>query len=249
MFVHADGFPYTRFFRRMHRAHIFDCYLEIGCRRGTILSMVQGKTIGVDPYFRLTTDILGRKPQLLLYQEESDAFFANNRLTDVGAELSVAFIDGMHLFEFALRDIINTERFMVADGVIFVHDCFPRNLKMTTRDLSSLPNVWTGDVWKLVPILQEFRPDLELKALDAAPTGLLAISGLKPDQKLLERGAQLDEIVERYRDMSLEDFGVQRFFELLTYSDALKEVRQGFPLVSHLNRPDLVQKAPVVVTP
>lgn len=248
MFIPARGLPYRRFFRRMHRAYVFDWYLEIGCRNGAVLSMVQGKTIGVDPNFRLMGDVFGRKPELLLYQEESDAFFSNERLKKISARLSVAFIDGMHLFEFALRDLINTERHMKSDGVIFVHDCFPRNSKMTTRDLSALPNVWTGDVWKLLPILQEFRPDLKLRAFDAAPTGLLAVSNLNPEQELLS-ATKIDEIAARYEKQTLEDFGVQRFFELLPYSSAESEARDGFDIVAHLNRPDLVLPELELVTP
>ncbi len=33
---------------------------------------------------------------------------------------------------------------------------------------------WTGDVWKLIPILQRYRPDLQLTLFDAPPSGLVA---------------------------------------------------------------------------
>ncbi len=249
MFSPAKGFPYRRFFRRLHSKYIFDWYLEIGCREGTILSMVQGKTIGVDPHFRLSSGVLGKKPEMLLYQEESDTFFANERLERLGAKISVAFIDGMHLFEYALRDVLNTERSMAPDGVIFVHDCFPRNTKMTTRDLSSLPEIWTGDVWKLIPILQEHRPDLKLTAFDAAPTGLLAITGLDPKQSHLKIGTSLDDIVSHYQDMEIDEFGIERFFEQLPFSSALDEVRASFPIAAHLHRPELALPEASIVTP
>ncbi|MEL7027396.1 MAG: class I SAM-dependent methyltransferase, partial [Pseudomonadota bacterium] len=149
MFQRASGISYLRFFRRLHAAHVFDWYLEIGCRDGRILNMVQGKAIGVDPVFRLAEPILGRKPALHLFQETSDAFFAADRLHMLGAKPSVTFIDGMHLFEYALRDFIGAEAHADPNGVIYVHDCFPFNHAMTTRDLDNLPNAWAGDVWKL----------------------------------------------------------------------------------------------------
>lgn len=75
MFIPANGFPYRRFFRRLHKKHVFDWYLEIGCREGQILAEVQGKTIGVDPNFIISSDVISRKPGLFLFQDESDGFF------------------------------------------------------------------------------------------------------------------------------------------------------------------------------
>lgn len=37
---------------------------------------------------------------------------------------------------------------------------------------------WTGDVWKIVPVLQMYRPDLTLLTLGSYTTGLLLITGL-----------------------------------------------------------------------
>lgn len=98
-------------------------------------------------------------------------------------KLSFSFLDGMHLFEFLLRDFIAAEKASGPNGVIAMHDCCPFSHEMTTRDLDNLPQgggAWTGDVWKLIPILREYRPDLKLTVLNAAPTGLVFVSGLKP---------------------------------------------------------------------
>jgi putative intracellular protease/amidase len=45
--------------------------------------------------------------------------------------------------------------------------------------------VWTGDIWKLASCLAELRPDLLLIPLDTAPTGLLLVAGLDPDNRVL----------------------------------------------------------------
>ena len=60
---------------------------------------------------------------------------------------------------------------------------------------------------------------------------------------------KIQEITSRYVTLSLEDFGVQKFFDLLPYSSAQTEAQSGFQIVSHLNRPDLQLAEPSVVTP
>jgi hypothetical protein len=36
-----------------------------------------------------------------------------------------------------------------------IHDCCPKSYRMTTRNLEALPQgPWTGNVWKIYPILR-----------------------------------------------------------------------------------------------
>ena len=209
--------------------------------------MVQGKSIGVDPVFRLQKPLLGRKPQLLLFLETSDSFFSANRLEALGILLKIAFIDGMHLFEYTLRDLLNAELYSDPNGIIFVHDCCPFSIKMTTRNLEALPKTWTGDVWKLIPILQEYRPDLELTVLDVRPTGLLAIKGLKPgrSQPLFD----LSAVVQRYENLDLETFGVDRFARLFQFTNAAASLGSDLLGVSKIADIDLALPNPEIVTP
>ena len=51
-----------------------------------------------------------------------------------GTTLDLAFIDGMHLFEYALRDFINVERFADWSSVIVFDDMLPRNVDEAARD-------------------------------------------------------------------------------------------------------------------
>ena len=37
----------------------------------------------------------------------------------------LVFIDGLHLFEQVLRDLINVERHSTTDTVVLLHDCLP----------------------------------------------------------------------------------------------------------------------------
>jgi hypothetical protein len=102
----------------------------------------------------------------------------------IKAPLDLVFIDGMHLFEYALRDFINTEKYSDVHTLVVIDDIFPAHPAQAERDRRT--RAWTGDVWKLLVVLQQYRPDLRLLMLDAFPTGLLCISGLNKNDHTLE---------------------------------------------------------------
>ena len=108
-----------------------------------------------------------------------------------------AFIDGMHRFEFALRDFMNIERHAHAATLVVVDDIFPCHPRQAERTRQT--RVWTGDVWKLAQCLREVRPDLLLVGLDTAPTGLLLIAGLDRDNRVL--WDNYNPFVRRYRQL------------------------------------------------
>lgn len=206
----ATGGHYTVFLQDLHQRFLLDWYMEIGCRSGRSFAPVRSKTIAVDPFFRTEINIIATKPALHVFQTTSDDFFAQGFLARNKIALSLCFIDGMHLFEYALRDFINTERQMNRDGIILLHDCCPATYKMTTRDLDNLPGAWTGDVWKIIPVLQKYRPDLTVTVLDCAPTGLVLVSGLDPDNDILQHN--YDQILRDYQFLELETIGAKAFY-------------------------------------
>lgn len=228
MFNSASGKHYTRFLDGLHRTHLFDWYMEVGCRSGRTFGPVRGKTVAVDPYFRVQSDVIGPKPALHVFQQTSDDFFASGFLSAMKIKLSFSFLDGLHLFEFLLRDFINTEAASHEDGVIALHDCCPFSEEMTSRDLDNLPaGAWTGDVWKLIPILREYRPDLKLTVLDCRPTGLVLVTGLSPKNTVLKK--KYDEIVSRYETVTLADYGPERFATSFEMTDARAYATDGYP--------------------
>lgn len=247
MFLKPSGMPYYRFLRLLHEACLFDWYLEVGCRSGESFAPVRSKTIAVDPFFQAEINIIGKKPALHVFQQTSDDFFASGFLERNGIRLGLAFLDGMHLVEFLLRDFINTEAAMAPGGVILLHDCVPYGMGMTTRDLSNLPKgPWTGDVWKLIPILQRWRPELIVTVLDCRSTGLVCVSGLDPASRVLADNC--DRIVAEFAGVDLESFGIDRFFGSFQMVSARAERHAGFPLF----RPAAIEGAalePVPVTP
>jgi hypothetical protein len=89
----------------------------------------------------------------------------------------------MHLFEFALRDFMNVERFADWWSVIVFDDILPRNVDEAARDRHTTD--WTGDVYKLIAILNRYRPDLFAIQVDTQPTGLLVILGADPANRVL----------------------------------------------------------------
>jgi hypothetical protein len=101
-------------------------YVEVGDSAGKSLRLVRPGTaaIGVDPAPKIDVEVPANARVL---RETSDEFFERH---DVKAELGgkpveMAFIDGMHLFEFALRDLINLERHSAPSAAILIHDCYP----------------------------------------------------------------------------------------------------------------------------
>jgi hypothetical protein len=232
VYLKPEGLRYHRFLGELHSAMLFDWYLEIGCRKGDSFAPVRSKTIAVDPFFRAEINIIGKKPALHVFQATSDDFFATGFLPRNDIRLSASFLDGMHLFEFLLRDFMNTEAASDPKGVIMMHDLVPHNLAMTTRDLSAIRGAWTGDVWKLLPILQRWRPDLTLTMLNLRPTGVLCVSNLSPGNRVLQEN--YDAILAEFTELDIEAYGVERYFGSFEYTDAIAMKDAGFPLFQPL---------------
>jgi methyltransferase family protein len=116
----------------------------------------------------------------------SDEFFASHHVKSEfsGRPLDLAFIDGMHRFEYALRDFINIERYSAPATIVLVHDCYPLDGATSARD--RVTKFWSGDAWKLIVCLKKYRPDLSVDVLAAPPTGLGVIRRLDRKSTLLQ---------------------------------------------------------------
>jgi hypothetical protein len=191
-----QGRNYLKVLARLHALRRPRTYLEIGTATGRTLALARCASIAIDPKFRLEGDVRGGKPACHLFETTSDAFFAaENPSALFGRPIDFAFIDGMHHFEFALRDFMNVEAHCRADSLIVLHDCLPVDAHMARRDArdrsraagASYPNAWAGDTWKAIWILQRYRPDLAIFAFDAPPSGLVVVTGLDPASPELKR--------------------------------------------------------------
>jgi Methyltransferase domain len=158
-------------------------YLEIGIRTGRSMVLSRCRSIGVDPSFKIDNPI---HCDVQLIKATSDEFFAREQpLAHFdGVPVDLAFIDGMHLSDFALRDFINIEPFMADTGVVVLDDVLPRNGLEAARDRKTGP--WTGDVYKVAEILQRRRPDLVVLLVNTAPTGTAVVIGLDQASTILK---------------------------------------------------------------
>lgn len=195
-----EGMRYLEYLDRLHQSRQVKRYLEIGTQKGKSLRYARERAISIDPAYRIDVAAWGRKPGMHLFEMTSDDFFAlHDPARILGGPIEMAFIDGMHLSDFVLRDFINVERYSSPDGAIILHDAIPMNFEVAERDRRpkerqdrELARAWTGDVWRVLPILRELRPDLKIEVLDCPPTGLVVVTNLDPrSTRLAEREAEL----------------------------------------------------------
>ena len=211
---HHQGPIFRDFVARMVQSKRARTYLEIGVRDGSTLVLVDCASIGVDPSFQFTLNPMGKKPSLHLFQMTSDEFFKSHDVVEIlGRPLDVVFLDGLHQFEYLLRDFYNSERSSHRDGLIMLDDCLPVNSEMTERTHNpagranqDLASWWTGDVWKMLPILRKFRPDLQIALVDTSPTGNVCVVNLDPTSTVLR---------DRYFDIVAEFAGIAMDDQLL----------------------------------
>jgi len=179
-------------------------YLEVGVAYGMSLAQVRSPTvaIGIDPAPRPQVNL---QAETHIYNETSDAFFARagSRAITGDRHVDLAFIDGLHLFEQALRDFINVERLCAPGSTIMIHDTLPLDEPTQRRSLDT--GFHSGDVWKLIACLRHYRPDLSIINLPAAPTGLTLVRGLDPNSEVLSRC--YDEAVARFIDTPFAEIG------------------------------------------
>jgi len=118
------------------------------------------------------------------YKMTSDAFFAQNSNT-----YDIIFVDGLHLFEQAHRDIVNSLNCLNDSGVIIVHDCNPKK-EITQRRIRA-SSVWHGDVWKAILKLRIENPNISMYTIDA-DHGCTVIQ--KGEQKLFKQENKSEDI-------------------------------------------------------
>ncbi len=186
----VGGDHYRNFLKRVHETLAPRVYLEIGVYTGSSLALASCRAVAVD----VDPQLASQGPLVELHAKTSDAFFADDAAQALSARHDLAFIDALHLFEYVLRDFINTERFAHPATLVVVDDIFPNHPAQASRHRRTL--TWMGDVWKLADCLARYRPDLFVVSLDTWPSGLLFVAGLDPENTVLQD--RYDEIVARY---------------------------------------------------
>lgn len=180
-----------QFLSGLHRVLQPRTYLEIGVSNGRSLALSRVPSIGVDPAFKVTAPIAC---DVQLVRATSDDFFATSDAVAHfgGTPVDFAFIDGLHLAEFAYRDFMNVERLCSTSSVVVLDDMLPRSDEEAAR--VQIRGGWAGDVFKVVEILRQRRPDLVVMPVNTRPTGVVVVVGLDPHSAVL--GDIYDEVLE-----------------------------------------------------
>lgn len=227
---------YYQALKAIHRTIKPRTYVEIGVRSGESFQYAYAGAlcVGIDPAMIISFPM---NASSRLFKMTSDDFFSKYLLTEVLDQQTVdlAFIDGMHLFEFALRDFVNLEKYCRTDSCILLHDTLPIDRPTSERERKTA--VWTGDVWKLIPCLKKYRPDLNIRTFEVSPSGLSVITNLDPGSTYLSDN--LNRICEEYIPVDYSAIENNKRTALAVESIAERDLKKVF----RTKRESLIQKA------
>ena len=175
----------------------FEDYLEIGTFKNDLFDYINCKDkIGVDPKSGGNV------------RKTSDEFFSNNN-----KKFDLIFIDGLHTYDQVRKDIDNSLKVIKDNGIILLHDCFPRNYYYQAVPRCQIN--WNGDTWKA---LVEKRTD---KNLD--------VYCLNADEGI---GVILKRKNKNYLNLNINNFGnlkysdysnnYKKYLNLIEYEEFLK---------------------------
>lgn len=150
-------------------------YLEVGVANGSTFDRVKAsRKVAVDPAFRFDHVAAQRdRPGTEYHPVTSDAYFQ----TVVGEDeqFDVIYLDGLHVFEQTLRDLMNALDHLQPQGVIVIDDTRPpthlaslpgRDDFFAVRDWLKTPDLrWMGDVFKVVWFIDTFCPGLSYSTI------------------------------------------------------------------------------------
>lgn len=159
-------------------------YVEIGVRDGaTFRSVTCCRKIAIDPV--RTEKMRTVRPGESFFEETSDRFFeANVRDALGGQRIDVCLIDGLHVFEQVIRDVLNCAQWMRPDGVILLDDCNPTSAERGQPVPTG--GAWNGDVWKAMAVIRRTQPQWHCMTVDT-DQGIGLIWGFA------SRGAEIPE--------------------------------------------------------
>jgi hypothetical protein len=93
----------------------------------------------------------------------------------------------MHEYDFALRDIENSLKFLQKNGIVLIHDCNPvsKEASVSFEEYKNRGFVkdWNGDTWKAIVHLRSLRDDINVFVLDC-DQGLGVVTYGEPESKL-----------------------------------------------------------------
>lgn len=147
-------------------------YLEIGvCEGATFHAVRAPRRIAVDPVFQFDIAAAAADPAnagAVYHPITSDAWFTG---PGRAAQFDLIFLDGLHLFEQTLRDLLHAIPRLRPGGAIVIDDVLPVSYGASLRDVedsakfrrmapgATAPKAWMGDVFKLVFWIRDYLLD------------------------------------------------------------------------------------------
>jgi len=226
----SAGADYYDVLARIHSFLKPRTYVEIGLRNGVSFALAKtvAASVGIDPAPDVKSAL---RPGARIFQMTSDDFFAQHNLAEeLGrSTVDMAFIDGMHLFEFALRDFANLEKFCSPASTILVHDAYPLDRVTAARERTT--QIWSGDVWKLILCLKKYRPELRISTVDVPPTGLAIIRGLDPISTILP--SRLDSLYAEFIPCDYSQLEPAKAQQLNRVENKWHEIKAALSVPAH----------------
>jgi len=138
----------------------FKNYLEIGVRnpkKNFNKIKIKNKE-GVDPNW------LNNPSDGIKHSMTSDVFFSS---IDLNKKYDLIFIDGLHIYEQAYKDIKNSLKHLSKKGIILIHDCNPLT-EWHQRPLEEYDGTktWNGTTWKAFVKLRCLKSNINMLTID-----------------------------------------------------------------------------------
>jgi hypothetical protein len=175
--LRLPGPDYLDLLARLHQWLQPKLYLEVGIFEGRSIALAQSPSlaIGIDPAPKILHGL--NAPTIILPRTSDAQFSLEDPSADWGGgRINFGFVDGLHVFEQALRDFSYLERVSAPGAIIALHDTIPFDRLSAEADRST--QFHTGDVWRIVPYLSALRPDLVIMTVRTPPSGLTLITNL-----------------------------------------------------------------------
>ena len=155
-----------------------DRYLEIGIKNGATLQAVDaGTAVGVDPFHMANVAMC--RPGLTVLPLPSDRYF---RRLPSDQRFDVVFVDGLHVFRQAYRDVLHAAATLVRGGAILIDDVVPTSAAAGSPVRTT--KAWMGDVYKVIIALDRHHPEVDYRVVADRGGHRLALAWLRPGLRI-----------------------------------------------------------------
>ncbi len=165
-----------------------EVYLETDVTDGGMLPLASmaGTAIGVGPEVDIWPG--HRRDNQRVHQGTLDDYYGCESCERPAVDLALI---RARLFDDALRDFAHIERTGHRGTIVVFLDVLPDRQEIAWRvqpgPEASWVDEWCGDVFKVMAVLDEYRPDLTQILVDVQPSGALIVTGLDPRNMILPR--------------------------------------------------------------